>query len=430
MKTKVFFITLFLILTIYQDFPLINVFGEIARSPIFLLALPMLMYIFSFKKVLISKYLQYLIYYLIYVLCISCLYLPGVFFYNGSLTFLDENLFVKAIKSTTYVLLIFVYYQFVYTFLSKEKDAFLKLFYAIFIVQIFITIFLIFEIYYLNDPIPFIPEIHATDLKYWRVRLITMEESTTGSLLVLVMFLPVFLANYLNLSKKLKITTSLISVFIFVFYTIFSESKGYLFLVLISVLPLFIAYIYKDKKLRKFLYIVGGFFLIGGIAVTFILLDVISSNYTSGTFGTRFGSYLIGLNIFVQNPLGVGYGSYTFFYPQAATEVMELSFLQNLNFNELSGYLNTAQNQSTKTFFFDHLIYGGIGFVIFCYYFFVKRFHFFARNVFPSSFLIKVPFIFVILAGLVYITYDIKYEVWFLFAFLDVLENKFNNESK
>lgn len=430
MKTKVFFITLFLILTIYQDFPLINVFGEIARSPVFLMALPMLMYIFSFKKVLISKYLQYLIYYLIYILCITCLYLPCVMIYNESFSFLDQNLIVKAIKSSTYMLLIIVYYQFVYTFLSYEKDAFLKLFYAIFIVQILLTIYLIFEIYYLDDPVPFIPEIHATNVKYWRVRLTTMEESTTGSLLVLVMFLPVFLANYLNLSRKLKIATASISVFIFVFYTIFSESKGYLFLVLISVLPLFIAYIYKDKKLRKFLYVVGALFIVGGIAVSSILINVISSNYTSGTFGTRFGSYLIGLNIFIHNPLGVGYGSYTYFFPQAITQIVELSFLQNLNFNELSGYINTTKNQSTKTFFFDHLIYGGIGFIVFCYYFFVKRFHFFSRNVFQSSFLIKVPFIFVILAGLVYITYDIKYEVWFLFAFIDVLENKFTNEPK
>ena len=205
---------------------------------------------------------------------------------------------------------------------------------------------------------------------------------------------------------------------------------NYLFLVLISVLPLFIAYIYKDKQLRKFLYIVGGLFIIGGIAVSIILFDVISSNYTSGTFGTRFGSYLIGLNIFVHNPLGVGYGSYTYFYPQAASQVIELSFLQDLKFNELSGYINSAKNQSTKTFFFDHIIYGGFGFLVFCYFFFVKRFYFFSKYVFKSSFLIKVPFIFVILAGLVYITYDIKYEVWFLFAFLDVIENKLINEPK
>jgi len=430
MKTKVFFIVLFLILTMYQDFPLINVFGEIARSPVFLMGLPMLVYILSFKKILISKYLQYLIFYLIYILCISCLYLPGVMLYNQSFTYLDENLIIKAVKSITYMFLILVYYQFVYTFLSKEKDVFLKLFYAIFIVQILTTLFLIFEIYYLNDPVPFIPEIHATDLKYWRVRLITMEESWTGSVLVMVMFLPVFLANYLNVSRKLKIATASISVFIFIFYTIFSESKGYLFLVLISVLPLFIAYIYKDKQLRKFLFIVGGLFIIGGIAVSIILFDVISSNYTSGTFGTRFGSYLISLNIFVHNPLGVGYGSYTYFFPQAASQVMELSFLQDLKFNELSGYINSAKNQSTKTFFFDHIIYGGFGFLVFCYFFFVKRFYFFSKYVFKSSFLIKVPFIFVILAGLVYITYDIKYEVWFLFAFLDVIENKLINEPK
>ncbi len=424
MKTRVFFIVLFLLLTIYQDCPLINVFGEIARSPIFIISIPMMIYIFSFKKIMVSKYMKYLIYYFTYLIVIAMVYLPFVILNNQSFTFLDENLIVKAIKASIYMFLFIIYYQFVYTFLSKEKDALLKLFYALTIIQILMAILLVFEIYYIDDPEPFLSQIHATDTKYWRVRLLTLEESWTGSVFVIIMFLPIFLAYYLNVSKKLKKTVSLISIFIFVFYTINSESKGYLFLVLTSILPLFIAYVYKDQRLRKYLFLFGIILIVGGVAVFITLQDVISTKYTSGTFGTRFGSYLIGLDIFVKNPLGVSFGSFTYFFPKAAEQVIELSFLQNLNFDELSTYITSTKNQSTKTFFFDHLIYGGIGFIIFCYYFFIKRYQFFSKKTFPFSFFIKVPYTFIILAGLVYITYDIKYDVWFLLAFLDVLENK------
>lgn len=424
MKTKVFFIVLFLLLTIYQDFPLINVFGEIARSPIFLISVPMMIYIFSFKKVMVSKYMKYLIYYFAYLIFIAMVYLPFVLIHNQSFTFLDENIIVKAIKASIYMFLFMVYYQFVYTFLSKEKDALLKLFYALTVIQILMAILLVLEIYYIDDPVPFLSQIHSTDLKYWRVRLLTLEESWTGSVFIIIMFLPIFLAYYLNVSKRLKKTVILISIFIFLFYTINSESKGYLFLVLTSILPLFIAYIYKDKKLRKYLFIFGILLIIGGALVFITLQDVLSTQYTSGTFGTRFGSYLIGMNIFIQNPFGVSFGSYTYFFPKAASQIIDISFLQNLNFNELSSYITTTKNQSTKTFFFDHLIYGGLGFIVFCYYFFVKRYQFFSKNKFPYSFFVKVPYTFIILAGLVYITYDIKYDVWFLLAFLDVLENK------
>jgi hypothetical protein len=428
MKVKVFFISIFLLFTIYQDCPLINVFGEIARTPIFLLSLPMLIYIFSFKDVMISKYMKYMVYYFMYLIAVAMIYLPAVMIYNQSFTILDQNILVKAIKTSIYFLLFMLYYQFVYTFFTREKNAFQKLFYALIFIQVFIAIFLVFEVSYQTSIEPFFPQIHASGEKYWRVRLLTYEESWTGSILVLVMFLPIFLAYYLDVSKKLKTTVSLISLFIFAYYTINSQSKGYLLLVLISILPLFISYVYKNEKVRKYLYFLAIFLVIGGVVVSLTLYDTIANKYTSGTFGTRFGSYLIGLDIFVHNPMGVSFGSYSYFYPKSAEKIIELSFLQDLNFNELSTYIRSTKFQSTKTFFFDHLIYGGLGFVYFCYFFFFKRFQFFSKNKFPFSFFVIVPYTFVILAGFIYISYDIKYEVWFLLAFLDVLENKINYE--
>ena len=67
-KTLLFFIVL--LSALYQDFPLVNVFGEIARSPIVLLTIPMLIYIMMHQKLILSKYTRYFIYYIFYLIII------------------------------------------------------------------------------------------------------------------------------------------------------------------------------------------------------------------------------------------------------------------------------------------------------------------------------------------------------------------------
>src|SRR5690606_22464599 len=100
-KPILFFI-LILFFATYQDFPLVNRFGEIARSPMVFVAPFMLVYIFSHKKIVFSKYLSYWISYVLYLTILSfiCLYIVKTI--NGSIYVFYENLFIKTLKMLVY----------------------------------------------------------------------------------------------------------------------------------------------------------------------------------------------------------------------------------------------------------------------------------------------------------------------------------------
>ncbi|RDI07970.1 hypothetical protein [Flavobacterium sp. AG291] len=424
MKLKIVLIFIVLLASIYQDCPLVNVFGELARTPIVFMSIPMGLYLMLSGKFYISKYNSYLILYLLYLVIISVFYLAFVIIYTGDVNFLGENLIVKAIKMAVYPGVIIVYYQFIYTWLDRGEDKFTILLYALIGVEIFITLFLIVESVSLDSGY-FLTAIHASKDGYWRIRLLTYEESWIGSIITILIFLPVFLVGYLNKPKRLKNFVYCLSAFLFVYYTLKSQSKGYLLLVLVSIMPLVIKKLYDNKETRKLLYAAIPVILIISVGVYFSLSQIVAKHwYTSGSFGTRFGSYAASLSTFVCNPLGVGLGSFIYYFAEAINDILRSEMFSGLVLSEIMGYRRTTQALSTKTYFFDHLIMGGIGFLVFFYYFFIKRYFFFSNIKRTDVLFIIIPLVFVTLGGVVYFTYDIKYEVWFLMAFTDVLQKK------
>lgn len=426
-KTVVFFIVL--LLAIYQDFPLVKMFGEIARSPIIFLTIPMLVYLLMHQKLVLSKYTRYFIWYLCYVILISLIFLPIVYYYNGSFLVLKQNIIFKTIKLLAYPVSILIFYQFVYTLFSTGKNSFNSFFNALFTIQILIAVYLFFEVIFLKKQTIFASFLHSDALKYYRVRLFTAEESWVGTVLTFFIFIPVFLANYLEKPQKIKRRLYVVSAFIFLYYTFFSESKGYLLLVIVSVLPMTIQYMYKNEKLRKVLYIGSPIFVLMVVFVCIILQKNIDEQlHSSITFGTRLTSYLASIKVFITHPFGVGWGGFVYYYPEAIRDIINTSWVSTLNLQEIKGYLTTTKALSTKTDFFDNLMYGGFASVVFFYYFFVKRYFFFSKFRSANFFFIKVPLLFSILAGIIYITFYIKYEVWFLMAFLDVLQSRINNK--
>jgi hypothetical protein len=431
MRINTIMILLFgiLFLAIYQDFPLVTIFGEIARSPIIFVVPLMLFYLMSIKRIMVSNYIAYFIYYLLYLILITLVFIPIIYFLNGSLIFLKENLILKTIKMCVYPLSALIFYQFVYTILSRGTNTLNSLFKAIFYLQVFLAIYLLFEVFFLKKTTIFMSFLHANPLKYYRVRLLTAEESWIGTVLTFFVFVPIFLVNYLEYSKRIKIKVFSISFFIFLYYTVVSESKGYLLIVLVSILPMFIGYIYKNKKLSKMLFIMLPLVLVITIFVFLVLKTTIETQiHTSITFGTRITSYLSALKIFLTHPFGVGWSGFIYYFPETIRETINGSWVSTLNLEEIKGYLLSAKGLSTKTELFDGLIYGGIGFLVFYYQFFIKRVFFFFSLKNPIYFYLKVPLIFSILAGSFYITFHIKYEVWFLMAFLDVMQNRISNE--
>lgn len=426
-KTLVFFIVL--LMAMYQDFPLVNIFGEIARSPIVFFTLPMLLYLLMHQKLIFSKYTRYFIYYLFYLILLSVIFLPIVYFANGSFLVLKENIILKAIKLLVYPISILIFYQFVYTLLISGKNSFNSLFNAVFSVQILTGIYLIFEVFFLKKALIFASFLHSNNIKYYRVRLFTYEESWAGTILTFLIFLPTFLVNYLDKSKEIKRSVYIISGFIFLLYTLFSESKGYLLLVVISVLPMTVNYLYKHEKFKKFLLVGSPILILVIIFVCIILQKNIDEQlHSSITFGTRFTSYLASIQVFLTHPFGIGWSGFIYYFPEAIRDVINTSWVSTLNLNEIKVYLTTTKALSTKTDFFDNLMYGGVAFFIFHYQFFIKRYFFFSKFNQQNLFFVKVPLLFCILAGVIYITYYIKYEVWFLMAFLDVLQSRMINK--
>lgn len=426
-KTLLFFVVL--LLALYQDFPLVNIFGEIARSPIIFLTIPMLIYILMHQKLILSKYTRYFMYYILYVLIISLIFIPIVYYLNGSFLIIKENIILKAIKLFVYPLSILIFYQFVYMLFSSGKNSFDYFFNAVFTLQVLLAVYLFFEVIFLKKETIFASFLHSDNLKYYRVRLLTLEESWIGTVLTIFIFIPIFLANYLKKPKKIKQKIYALSTFIFLYYTFFSESKGYLLLIVVSVLPMAIQYMYSHNKLRKVLFVGSPIILIIAVFVVMILQKNIDDQlHTSITFGTRLTSYLASLKVFITHPFGVGWSGFIYYYPEAIRDIINTSWVSTLNLQEIKGYLTTTKALSTKTDFFDNLMYGGLGFIVFFYNFFIKRYFFFSKFRDTNFFFIKAPLLFCILAGLIYITFYIKYEVWFLMAFLDALQSQINNK--
>jgi hypothetical protein len=417
--------------TFYQDFPLVNVFGEIARTPIFLLVVPMLIYIFSHKNIVVSKYTKYFIYFIVYLFAISAIHLVYIIIFNQKIDFLNQNIITKTIKMSIYPIVALIYYQFIYTYLKNGLEKLNALFNAVFFLQIFFSIFLIFEVYFLKTETIFLPFLHSLPEKFWRVRLLTMEESYVGNVITFFVFIPVFLVNFLKKEKEIKRRVYFLSILIFFIYTFVSESKGYLLLLLISVLPMVINRLYQDPVLKKYFTIILPLLLVCSIFPIIVLQSIfIEELHSSITFGTRFTSYYSSIKVFLKHPFGVGWSGFVYFYPDEIRNLLDSSLVNGLNLSEIKGYMGTTKNLSTKTEFFDGLIYGGIGFIYFYYLFFIKKYKEISKIQNPVFFTLKVPLLFFILAGLTYINYTIKYEVWFLLAFIDVIQNKYNNGSQ
>lgn len=420
----IYFIVLFA--AIYQDFPLYNYIGEIGRSPIILLTPFMLVYIFSNKSIKISKYVEAFIKYLLYCFLVSLIFIIITYIHYESFVVLDENIILKTLRMSVYPLVILTTYQFFYSYLSNNFNRLHSLFSAVYFLQLFIAAFMTLEIYYLKGPKVFLSILHTLERKYWRVRLLTPEESWTGTILVIFIFLPIFLVHYLKIKGIWRWMVYLQSAYIFLAYSFVSESKGFLLLVLISVLPLTLAYLKQNKYLRNaFIIIVALVIVLSGFVGYALREIIIEQITTSGTFGTRFSSIITSLLVFVLCPLGVGWSGFVTYYPQVLEYVLESGLMDAFNLQEIRSYLSTTKALSTKSAFFDELIFGGVFYLIFFYQFFIKRYLNLDKIKDLDFYFLKIPLAFAIMAGVVYITYHVKYDVWVFLALTNVFETKY-----
>ena len=221
------------------------------------------------------------------------------------------------------------------------------------------------------------------------------------------------------LTNKIIVITSISFI---VLFSVTSQSKGYLSLFLVSFLPSLYK-VLKKSIYKSYIYTGTIILIIVGIVSSSLLYTQVTEQfYTSITFGTRFTSYISSLYTFIKNPFGVGLGPYLLYYTKSIKDIIESGIMSSFNLNEITNYLTTSKSLSTKTFFFDQLMFGGLWFLYFFYKFFYLRIRELSKD--ESFTYLRVILIFIILSGMSYITFHIKYEVWIFLAIIDYIINK------
>ncbi|NIK79539.1 hypothetical protein FHS15_004700 [Paenibacillus castaneae] len=427
------YLVILLMLTVYQDFPLVNKIGEIGRTPIIVL-LPLFVFceitmLAKHKRVMYGSKLQtYLFAFILYLSFVSIAYIL-VQFLQGSYSYGSENLLGKAVKVLIYFGLILLYIRHMQLVFSKIKS--FKMLYGCFLAAVtLLAVIMILELMSMPNAFTYL---HSGSHPYWRVRLLTSESSTTGSIIVVYSAILIYLTQYLSAFAK-QLSIGYISIF-FLFYLFNTGSKGFLIISMLTLVVTMIKFMDFRKKrnfvlliavvLAMYMFIV---YFSGGLIKSFNN-DI--QNYTSSY--TRMGTIIIALLTIFHHPFGVGTGAYLVYFNQYMDDSISMMthFYYNafgvseINTGELMQYSGSAKNLGVKSGFFQWVMFGGIFSFVF--------FYMMAKNLIikaKSNSIIFLALMF-ILFSLLLVTLEIKYEVWLLFAFISLFlgNNDFNQSN-
>ena len=414
------YLVFLLLLTVYQDFPLVNVIGEIGRSPIVLL-LPLFVVceaamLAKHKRVMHGSKLQrYLLVFIVYLSFISVAYVLAQFL-QGSYSFGQENLLGKAVKVLIYFVLILLYVRHMQLLFAKIGSR-RALFVCFFVVVALLAVIMIAELASIPNALA---PLHAGSQPYWRVRLLTSESSTTGTIVVVYSAILVYLSR--DLSGPAKALSIAFVAGFFLFYLFVTGSKGFLIVALLTIVVTMAKFLDFRKK-RNFLLLLGA----AGAMYLFVshfsagVMGSLSNdieNYTSSY--TRMGTILIALSTVAHHPLGVGTGAYLMYFDQyvdSAIGVMSRFYydtfgIGQINAGELLQYSGTDRNVGVKSGFFQWVMFGGIAAVVFFYLLAASL----LKKAKTSS--ILFPALIFVLLSLLFVALEIKYEIWLFFAFI------------
>jgi hypothetical protein len=425
------YLFILLIFTMYQDFIGLNYIGEIGRTPIFwLIPIFVLIEFLSYVKMgslQISKFQKYFLFFIIYITFISMFYTLANFFFNGYV-FLGENLLNKSVKGIMYLILILLYIRHIHLIFSKYNN--IKELYQPFIFSvIFIFLLMIIEYYSLPNALK---AFHAGVFPYYRIRLLTFESSMTGTIIIVYCGITFFLAT-LQPSKLFRyLSYSFIITFLLI-YTFITGSRGFLITILIVLIFIMIRSINFNKIKRGqiiFLFLVPillVFFGINFLDKIILSMNNDINNYTS--LSTRLSTIVAATLIIIKNPLGIGTGAYIIEIPKYIESAFNITekLLRSiypytqLNKSELLTYLSSDKNLGVKSGVFQWLMIGGIGTAIFFY----KSCRYF-YSIIKYQNILLITFVFVTFSVVFYINFEIKYEIWLLFVFIESLKGALN----
>ena len=374
-----------------------------------------------------SRLHTYLFGFILYLAVVSLVYIL-IQYLNGAYSFGSEDLLGKCIKVLIYFLLIFLYVRHIQLVVSKigRPGTVCGCFLAA--VTALLAIMSV-ELATMPNALTFL---HSGDAPYWRVRLLTSESSTTGTIIVVYASILVYLSRYW--SKLARTLTIIYAASFFLFYMFVTGSKGFMIVVALTFAVTMVQYLDFRKK-RNFVILVGAV-LIMYLFVANFSAGLISSfsndieNYTS-TY-TRMGTILIALITVLNHPFGVGTGAYPIYFNQYldySVNLMsglyyQLFGVSQINVSELLQYSGSTKNLGVKSGFFQWFMFGGLLSLVF--------FYLLGRDMIikaKSSSILFLALVFT-LFSLLLVSLEIKYEIWLLFAFIGLLPGKGDNPNQ
>ena len=352
--------SLLIFLTLYTDSPLSTYLGAFGES--MLPSISLCLYILFALTNRINRTDSFVRKFSFLIKVTTLLSLIAFFIYplfDISYTQLGESLFVKLVKLwltfQAYIcyLLLLINIAGDYTI-----ERILKPFFWGFVG---LTIILLIEFY--QSPFAFMYLHTSTSDVYYRIRLLTPESSATALMLEVFFVLSVFYTYYVRQSKFL-LGVVLICAGL---HIALSGSKTLLTIICVSGILLFFQrtkYIFSFKGLL----VMTGLVIGGGYIASFILPKLIESfmndleNYTSVV--TRFYSIFIGYSIGICFPLGTGFQTYMYLFPEMMRNNLFLIDMINMPLrpDEIIALATSGDDNAVvaKSFLGQSSIYWGI----------------------------------------------------------------------
>ncbi len=264
--------------------------------------------------------------------------------------------------------------------------------------------------------------LHATPKNYERLRLFTAEPSHAVLLYLIFSLLSLSLVKNVFLKIFILIVSGIIFVLI--------NSKGGFITIFLAFIVLFL------KNIKKIKYAVF-LLLILPIALYLFLKFAFPSLYIDinrGTsFSTRFSGLISVVLVLINYPLGLGYGSYLFYYPKILDQSYEIAnalftnlFSISLSYAEISYIISTGEYMGAKAGIPQTVVLSGWVGVIFWLTIFrnslmyVKRLDIKTSKKIILEFLVLCIFIQLLIGS----EYTLLYVIWLPIALIEVMYYK------
>ncbi len=419
-KNQLLYLFIFFLLNVGMIFTDLPIYEKTVTHSLMIFFAPLIfVFILVVKnfKVSLTKNLKLFVLYLIVSFVSSLILLYYLILTGEELYAYNKNLLIKHFEAfislsllhfIVYFLLILVCYN-----LSPNS---LKNF--VFLSFIFLT--LVGFVEYLD------PEklsiLHATPKNYERLRLFTAEPSHAVLLYLIFSLLSLFLVE--NVFLKI-----LISIVLGIIFTLINSKGGFITILLASII-LFSKNIKKIKYAVFLLLILPiAFYLFLKFAFPSLYIDIIKGT----SFSTRFSTLISTILILVNNPLGLGYGSYLFYYPKILDQGYEIAnalftnlFSISLSYAEISYIISTGEYMGAKAGIPQVIVFSGwVGVVFWLMIFrnslmYIKKLNINTSRKIILEFLVLCIFIQLLIGS----KYTLLYVIWLPIALIEVMYYK------